>query len=250
MYRVLNYSDTDGNINILPLLKRIIQTGIPVWIFRYSTLFNQADVSCFFSWPILGVWLLNLVQILQWRSRFGCATAWLQNSRAWASSWPEVQDHRALWSLVPQRPGKFIRIQFIVFEIWTKNMQFSESTSTLHTSFQFLQYRFEIQQVHLTLFSLAFLKVLTLYAWKTTTGMSHSIKQSFCENSVLTHTMAFLVNQVGGWVTEYGNLLTFATVRGAAHMVPYAQPSRALHLFSSFVHGRRMPNTTHTSIDD
>ncbi|KAK6115008.1 hypothetical protein DH2020_007277 [Rehmannia glutinosa] len=43
----------------------------------------------------------------------------------------------------------------------------------------------------------------------------------------------FHKGQVGGWATEYGNMLTFATVRGAAHMVPYAQPSRALHLFSS-----------------
>ncbi|GMN48377.1 hypothetical protein TIFTF001_017557 [Ficus carica] len=60
----------------------------------------------------------------------------------------------------------------------------------------------------------------------------------------------FHKGQVGGWVTEYGNLLTFATVRGASHMVPYAQPSRALHLFSSFVHGRRLPNNTRRSIDD
>ena len=30
---------------------------------------------------------------------------------------------------------------------------------------------------------------------------------------------------------------TFVTVRRVAHMVPYAQPSRALHLFSSFVRG-------------
>ncbi|XP_019051620.1 PREDICTED: serine carboxypeptidase-like 42 isoform X1 [Nelumbo nucifera] len=60
----------------------------------------------------------------------------------------------------------------------------------------------------------------------------------------------FHKGQVGGWATEYGNLLTFATVRGAAHMVPYAQPSRALHLFSSFVHGRRLPNTTRPSIYD
>lgn len=60
----------------------------------------------------------------------------------------------------------------------------------------------------------------------------------------------FHKGQVGGWATEYGNLLTFATVRSAAHMVPYAQPSRALHLFSSFVHGRRLPNTTHVRMDD
>ncbi|KAL1815686.1 hypothetical protein ACET3Z_018260 [Daucus carota] len=76
----------------------------------------------------------------------------------------------------------------------------------------------------------------------------------------LAHDMQFEVTvpygawfhkgQVGGWVTEYGNALTFATVRGAAHMVPYAQPSRALHLFSSFVRGRRLPNTTHPPIDE
>ncbi|EXC26581.1 Serine carboxypeptidase-like 42 [Morus notabilis] len=60
----------------------------------------------------------------------------------------------------------------------------------------------------------------------------------------------FHKGQVGGWATEYGNLLTFATVRGASHMVPFAQPSRALHLFSSFVHGRRLPNNTRPSIDD
>lgn len=59
----------------------------------------------------------------------------------------------------------------------------------------------------------------------------------------------FHKGQVGGWATEYGNLLTFATVRGAAHMVPYAQPSRALHLFSNFVNGRRLPNTTRPSIE-
>ncbi|XP_010679983.2 serine carboxypeptidase-like 42 [Beta vulgaris subsp. vulgaris] len=60
----------------------------------------------------------------------------------------------------------------------------------------------------------------------------------------------FHKGQVGGWATEYGNLLTFATVRGAAHMVPYTQPSRALHLFSSFIRGRRLPSTTKSSMGD
>ncbi|KAJ3703929.1 hypothetical protein LUZ61_007634 [Rhynchospora tenuis] len=55
--------------------------------------------------------------------------------------------------------------------------------------------------------------------------------------------------QVGGWYTEYGNILTFTTVRGAAHMVPYAQPGRSLRLFQSFVNGKRLPNTTHLSMD-
>ncbi|KAL5075584.1 hypothetical protein RYX36_014568 [Vicia faba] len=60
----------------------------------------------------------------------------------------------------------------------------------------------------------------------------------------------FHKGQVGGWVTEYGNSLTFATVRGSGHMVPYTQPSKALHLFSSFVSGRRLSNTTQPSIID
>ncbi|CAN7132809.1 unnamed protein product [Brassica rapa subsp. narinosa] len=60
----------------------------------------------------------------------------------------------------------------------------------------------------------------------------------------------FHKDQVGGWVTEYGKLLTFATVRGAAHMVPYAQPARALHMFSCFVRGRRLPNNTHYPHDE
>jgi serine carboxypeptidase-like clade 2 len=29
--------------------------------------------------------------------------------------------------------------------------------------------------------------------------------------------------------------LTFATVRGAGHMVPYTQPVRAAHLFKAFL---------------
>ncbi|KAJ0976942.1 hypothetical protein J5N97_012416 [Dioscorea zingiberensis] len=63
------------------------------------------------------------------------------------------------------------------------------------------------------------------------------------------YSVWFYKGQVGGWVTEYGNLLTFATVRGASHMVPYAQPGRALQLFTSFIHGQRLPNTTDPPID-
>ncbi|KAL3641159.1 Serine carboxypeptidase-like 42 [Castilleja foliolosa] len=125
---VLNYSETDGNINILPLLKRIINNRIPVWIFSG----DQDSVV-----PLLG-------------------------SRT------------------------------LVREL-AHDLQF---------------------------------KITVPYgAW-------------------------FHKGQVGGWATEYGNLLTFATVRGAAHMVPYAQPSRALHLFSSFVRGHRLPNSTRPAIDD
>lgn len=124
---LLNYSDADGNINILPLLKRIVKYEIPVWIFSG----DQDSVV-----PLLGS--RTLVRELAHDLKFGVTVpygAWLHNG------------------------------------------------------------------------------------------------------------------QVGGWVTEYGNLLTFATVRGASHMVPFAQPGRALRIFSSFVHGQRLPNMTYPPIN-
>ena len=43
-----------------------------------------------------------------------------------------------------------------------------------------------------------------------------------------------LLHQVGGWTVRYERL-TFASVRGAGHMVPYTQPARAFHLFDRWV---------------
>jgi serine carboxypeptidase-like clade 2 len=47
------------------------------------------------------------------------------------------------------------------------------------------------------------------------------------------------VGQVGGYVTEYENPtatnFTFVSVRNAGHMVPAAQPSRALEMFQAFI---------------
>ncbi|BBN05140.1 serine carboxypeptidase-like clade II [Marchantia polymorpha subsp. ruderalis] len=51
------------------------------------------------------------------------------------------------------------------------------------------------------------------------------------------YTAWYHQKQVAGWTKSYGNL-TFATVRAAAHMVPYSQPARALTLFTSFVTGK------------
>ncbi|GFR42849.1 hypothetical protein Agub_g3807 [Astrephomene gubernaculifera] len=45
--------------------------------------------------------------------------------------------------------------------------------------------------------------------------------------------------QVGGYVVEYDGL-TFATVRGAGHMVPYVQPARGAHLAQAFLEGRSL----------
>lgn len=52
--------------------------------------------------------------------------------------------------------------------------------------------------------------------------------------------------QVGGWTMSYGNL-TYATVRGAGHMVPMTQPTRALLFFESFLSGKPLPKTREAS---
>ncbi|PKA59508.1 Serine carboxypeptidase II-3 [Apostasia shenzhenica] len=55
--------------------------------------------------------------------------------------------------------------------------------------------------------------------------------------SVATPWQAWYTNgEVGGYVVVYKGL-TFATVRGAGHMVPSYQPERALTLFSNFLKG-------------
>ncbi|RZC71885.1 hypothetical protein C5167_035023 [Papaver somniferum] len=47
--------------------------------------------------------------------------------------------------------------------------------------------------------------------------------------------------QVGGWTQAYGDILSFATIRGASHEVPFSQPERSLVLFKSFLDGRPLP---------
>lgn len=49
--------------------------------------------------------------------------------------------------------------------------------------------------------------------------------------------------QVGGWTQVYGNMLSFATIRGASHEAPFSQPERSLVLFKSFLEGRPLPET-------
>ncbi|KAK6160470.1 hypothetical protein DH2020_003851 [Rehmannia glutinosa] len=47
--------------------------------------------------------------------------------------------------------------------------------------------------------------------------------------------------QVGGWTQVYGNILSFATVRGASHEAPFSQPERSLVLFKAFLEGIPLP---------
>lgn len=61
--------------------------------------------------------------------------------------------------------------------------------------------------------------------------------------------MMYVMLQVGGWSQSFGSLkdgknvayLTYATVRGAAHEVPFTSPSQALTLFRCFLNGSPLP---------
>ncbi|VVB16090.1 unnamed protein product [Arabis nemorensis] len=53
----------------------------------------------------------------------------------------------------------------------------------------------------------------------------------------------FSEGEVGGYTEEYKNKFTYATVRGAGHMVPSDQPIRALTLFTSFIRNMPLPGT-------
>ncbi|KAL0722263.1 hypothetical protein Bca4012_036862 [Brassica carinata] len=60
-------------------------------------------------------------------------------------------------------------------------------------------------------------------------------------STTVPYRVWFAGQQVGGWTQVYGNVLAFATVRGAAHEVPFSQPERSLVLFKAFLGGSPLP---------
>ncbi|KAK2420966.1 serine carboxypeptidase [Trifolium repens] len=61
-------------------------------------------------------------------------------------------------------------------------------------------------------------------------------------NTAESYRAWFKGKQVAGWTQVYGDYLSFATVRGAAHAAPSSQPGRSLVLFKSFLEGKSLPN--------
>ncbi|GAB2289351.1 Serine carboxypeptidase-like 45 [Dionaea muscipula] len=60
-------------------------------------------------------------------------------------------------------------------------------------------------------------------------------------NTTIPYRAWFAGQQVGGWMEAYGDVLSFATIRGASHEAPFSQPERSLVLFKSFLEGRPLP---------
>lgn len=69
----------------------------------------------------------------------------------------------------------------------------------------------------------------------------HQLAKQMGLNTTVPYRVWFSGQQVGGWTQVYDNILSFATVRGAAHEVPFSQPERSLVLFKSFLQGKALP---------
>lgn len=74
---------------------------------------------------------------------------------------------------------------------------------------------------------------------------TRSLIKGLAKDLGLTATDSYRVwyegSQVAGWTEGYGEFLSFATIRGAAHAAPFSQPARALVLFKAFVEGKSLP---------
>ncbi|KAA8542059.1 hypothetical protein F0562_023211 [Nyssa sinensis] len=69
----------------------------------------------------------------------------------------------------------------------------------------------------------------------------HELAKELGLNTTVPYRVWFEGQQVGGWTQVYGNILSFATIRGASHEAPFSQPERSLVLFKSFLQGRPLP---------
>lgn len=80
------------------------------------------------------------------------------------------------------------------------------------------------------------------------TFRGNKARQFFCcfRMKICTYSLNFCcaytcLFQVGGWTQVYGDILSFATIRGASHEAPFSQPERSLVLFKSFIEGKPLP---------
>ncbi|KAJ4847072.1 Serine carboxypeptidase-like 45 [Turnera subulata] len=69
----------------------------------------------------------------------------------------------------------------------------------------------------------------------------HRLAQELGLKTTVPYRVWFEGQQVGGWTQVYGNILSFATIRGASHEAPFSQPERSLVLFKAFLQGQPLP---------
>ncbi|XP_073130468.1 serine carboxypeptidase-like 45 isoform X1 [Henckelia pumila] len=69
----------------------------------------------------------------------------------------------------------------------------------------------------------------------------HALARELGLKTSTPYRVWFAGMQVGGWTQVYGDILSFATIRGASHEAPFSQPERSLVLFKAFLEGRPLP---------
>ncbi|PSR84612.1 Serine carboxypeptidase-like [Actinidia chinensis var. chinensis] len=69
----------------------------------------------------------------------------------------------------------------------------------------------------------------------------HGLAEELGLKTTVPYRVWFAGMQVGGWTQVYGDILSFATIRGASHEAPFSQPARSLVLFKAFLEGRPLP---------
>ncbi|XP_038898312.1 serine carboxypeptidase-like 45 [Benincasa hispida] len=69
----------------------------------------------------------------------------------------------------------------------------------------------------------------------------HKLAKELGLETTVPYRVWFEGQQVGGWTQVYGNILSFATIRGASHEAPFSQPERSLVLFKSFLQSQPLP---------
>ncbi|KAL6272484.1 hypothetical protein ACE6H2_023176 [Prunus campanulata] len=75
-----------------------------------------------------------------------------------------------------------------------------------------------------------------------TRTLVHRLAKGLGLKTAVPYRVWFEEKQVAGWTQVYGDVLSFATIRGAGHEAPLTQPERSLLLISSFVGGKPLPD--------
>lgn len=73
-----------------------------------------------------------------------------------------------------------------------------------------------------------------------TRSLVSSLAKNLGLNTAVPYKYWLQNRQVGGWTQVYGDILSFATIRGASHIAPFTQPERSLLLFSTFLAGKTL----------
>ncbi|KAK7336435.1 hypothetical protein VNO77_16976 [Canavalia gladiata] len=61
-------------------------------------------------------------------------------------------------------------------------------------------------------------------------------------NTTVAYRAWFEGKQVAGWTQVYGDILSYATIRGGSHEAAFSQPQRSLVLLQAFLEGKPLPN--------